>query len=593
LRRSYVINPSVESSSVLATKIIRAHGNPSPPPRSARPDIADLDYRGSTTPPRPPLPLPGQEQSFLSGHPSSLTSGSREMQSGLLSLAPLTPSITSPSTDSPRALPSHLPPVINHPSVDDPLSPSPRYPPAYNQLLHSSSPSLPMIVSEQLKEDKTLEKNQEVTYRTASGGETGGDATLSLEQPSPGSSSSLVLFSDDGSTEAQKEAMTCRRTIDDHRKDSSNNRKEEDEEAIKEGYLSDSEASRSEGKVTKQSTRDTRSANRQLRSLSPTSADLLTHLLSSPPKSVPLPTLDVTRNDLSAIIERTTSPQHASRFPLPPKTPTPNSPIRLTSHVRFSSPTRPRGSQSPAKTRLQSVALDDPQRTPARRIFIKEAVAQGHISPQKEASFNGRIPVLNIPPTDSPARRVNVEEASASKQGPRFEGSTQGTSPAKRRTTDSPVASGKNEVYGSQTIPDSTSKSRIAGSSSTSAMSRPRPLPFPIMASVTTTSQSTPEPKSIKGDYLRVSSPAKSDSPTTSSPTKSTLRQTTSRIPRSIKPYARPTVQANRQDKSTSTPFSLKMRAMVRFNIDPLTSFALRTFPAKPGQGANEKWKQF
>jgi hypothetical protein len=596
---------------VLATRIMRAHDNPSPPPESPRCGSTDPDYHRSITPSHSPLLLPDDvtavnQELILSVHPSPLATDSHEMERSLLFFdSPLTPSITpSPPTSS-----SHLPLPINHPSVDHllSLSPSPEHPSAYNIPSRSTSLCLPMPDLEQSKEDKPLrpfEENPEVTCTTTSESITSGigDTTLSLEGRSAGFPrlrSSLVFLIDDRSTESLQEATMRENTIDNQGKvasctdDAENSPRNWKEDcAIQEGYPLDANASKCDGTggpMTERSTRDTRSANRELGSLSPSSANLLTHLLSSPPKFVSGPALDITQNldpVVPAIVDESDSPpptQPPLRLPELPKTPTPP--------IRFSSPTRSRGPQSPAKSRLQSAALDDPQRTPARRILIEEAIAQGHISPKKGPSLAGRIPVFKIPPTDSPARRVNVNQAPAPWQGLRFGSPTRTTSPAVLRTAESHLS--RMSSYASQIMRESSTKSRTAGSSSAAAWSKPRPLPFPIVALGTVPSQSTLESKSTMGDAadVRMSSPVKSDSPPMSSPAKSSLKQTTSRIPRGIKPYARP----DRQDKSTSATVSLaEARAKVCFNIDPLNFLPyMILLPAEVDQGIHEERNQF
>jgi hypothetical protein len=584
----YLVDAFVEPPSVLATKIMRAHDNPSPPPESPRPGFADPDYRHHITPPRSPPLLPGNVMALEQGlkvpsvDPCPSSPSSRPLERALLFFdSPLTTPTPSPPTSSPRASSPHLPVVTSRPPVDDllSLSPGPGYPLACPMPSCSSPP--PLLSSpghEQSKVDEPPGENRGVAC---------GILTGSIDSQGPSRdvqrlSSSLVPSGDDGLIELQQDVTAHGATAEDHGQapsctegigNSSRIQKEHEGAGQKCCPLDDSTngSDGNDGHITRRSTRDTRSASRELESLSPSSANLLAHLLSSP-ASVSVPALDVTRDNVRAVLEQTNllpSAQPPPLFPQLPVTPTPDTPIRWTSPIRFPSPTRSQRPQSPIRSRMHHVALDDPQRTPARRIPI----AQSYRSPKKEANLVGRVPVLNIPPTDSPARRINVNEVSAPRQGSRFGSPIRDTS-SKRLPADSQpsrMSSDKNkDAQRSHAISDSSLKSRMAGSSSSSAMSKPHPLPFPIITSKSTHPQSILEPKLMKGDAadVRMSSPVKSDSPSMSSPARSSLKQTTSRIPRSIKPYARPPVHANRQDKSTPAIIGLaKTRVTVCSNL--------------------------
>ncbi|GAW02402.1 hypothetical protein LENED_004056 [Lentinula edodes] len=134
---------------------------------------------------------------------------------------------------------------------------------------------------------------------------------------------------------------------------------------------------------------------RELGSLSPSSSTILKSLF--PPAISPLGEPPETEP---------TSTQPPSEQILTPARPTP--PIRFTSPVRKA---------SPKKFQLQPADLDNPNRTPARRIPIEAAVANGQVSVQKAARLmaNGRTttssrPVFNIPSTDSPVALCGVAE---------------------------------------------------------------------------------------------------------------------------------------------------------------------------------------
>jgi hypothetical protein len=301
---------------------------------------------------------------------------------------------------------------------------------------------------------------------------------------------------------------------------------------------------------------------RELGSLSPTSTNLLTQLLPSPTRAMtpilePQPqegtadaaTKKILPVSLGQMLEHI---QPAPLFPPISQTPIPRTPVRSTSPIRFSSPARANRLQSPAKPRLQPAALDDPNRTPARRIPIQEAVMQGHVSPQKAAQLTvdiGRTPVFNIRPTDSPARRVNITEARTPSGQKKWQGIRFGSPTRQRSASIEPqpavpfTGRTAERVSLSQRMKDvSASGTQTLGSSSTSsAAQRPAKLPFPIVASRSNLPSSISEefegePEVPQAD---MDSPVK-PSATSSSPIKSTLKQTTSRIPRGVKPYARP-----------------------------------------------------
>ncbi|RDB21062.1 hypothetical protein Hypma_011585 [Hypsizygus marmoreus] len=295
---------------------------------------------------------------------------------------------------------------------------------------------------------------------------------------------------------------------------------------------------------------------RELGSLSPTSTNLLTQLLPSPAKE-PQPPALIT---LSIPEESSTNPEQKSpsrrTFPELPGPSLPQTPQRTTSPVRFLSPIRPRTPYSPSKARIQLMALDDPHRTPARRIPIEDALAQGHMSSLKAARLlpnsnkmgaqASRTPVLTIPPTDSPARRINISEIpepSGQKkwQGIRFGSPSRAVSKERYHSAE-PQPLGPSSAIRVERMDQ---RSGLADSSflnppgvASSSTLKPRKLPFPIVAPRLDPSMQGESERKPSND--NTSSPAKPRPTPTSSPLKSTLKQTTSRIPRTIKPYARP-----------------------------------------------------
>ncbi|KAF9464679.1 hypothetical protein BDZ94DRAFT_1215867 [Collybia nuda] len=314
----------------------------------------------------------------------------------------------------------------------------------------------------------------------------------------------------------------------------------------------------------------TQAEYRILGSLSPTSTNLLTQLLPS-------------QGSTQTFEARTYGNVEEQVFSSSPQLlPIPTGSI---SPVRFSSPVRGNPQKASDKPRLQPVALDDPSRTPARRIAIDEAVTQGYISPQKAVRLAdvGRAPTFNIRPNDSPARRVNIAEtplpSSPKKwQGIRFGSPTRSVSRQRSASTEpqGPVFSkGRNQDRtrsSQQPLPSkdmSFSQSQTVSSSSTmpSATHRPAKLPFPIISSRTHFPNVTDD-ESEHG--ARMSSPIKHQE--VSSSIKSGLKQTTSKIPRGVKPYARPLL-SRPTDKEISKP------ALLRTVEQPKAGNSTRTLP--------------
>lgn len=279
-----------------------------------------------------------------------------------------------------------------------------------------------------------------------------------------------------------------------------------------------------------------REPTRELGSLSPNSADLLTQLIpsvSSATESTSSPRPDRAGQGSSSTSDYplpSTNDDEAMPFPSShkPVTSTPGS-----ASGRFSSPARipvtPRVSyipQTPSKLRPQPFSMDDPSRTPARRIPIEQAVAEGHISPQKLSQmhtgtpasvslFSGQaLPVLNtsLKGDASPARRVfNISSTS-------HEATSRPESPYKYR-----LAEASNQQ------PNRAADMHRPASQKATSASQPTKLPFPLIAPAK--AQSISEKDGGKA----------SESSGLSSPAKSALKQTTSRIPRS-KPYSKPKV---------------------------------------------------
>ncbi|KAF9451047.1 hypothetical protein P691DRAFT_409806 [Macrolepiota fuliginosa MF-IS2] len=203
-----------------------------------------------------------------------------------------------------------------------------------------------------------------------------------------------------------------------------------------------------------------REITRDLGSLSPQSADFLTRLVSPAPadttESTSVGPETETHPSISASAK--TLPEALSNdtaSPITQGSTRPQPAVELTmihDTAQFPSPGRipvtPRKAHaphSPSKLRLQSAPLDDPTRTPARRIPIEQAVMEGHMSPQKLSQlqtgtpapvnvFTGQaMPILNMSlgGDPSPARRVFVAPSSS-------ESTSRPESPTKPRPGSSP-----------------------------------------------------------------------------------------------------------------------------------------------------------
>ncbi|KXN82097.1 hypothetical protein AN958_03255 [Leucoagaricus sp. SymC.cos] len=313
---------------------------------------------------------------------------------------------------------------------------------------------------------------------------------------------------------------------------------------------------------------------RELGSLSPNSTDLLTRLIpSGSPKEAP------SQHYLESTEQ---GPRLSVDHPLPSATNDdialvsqiqPSTPTLETSSNRMSTPVRvpvtPRRSHipiSPSKLRLQPISLDDPTRTPARRIPIEQAVAEGHVSPQKLTQmqtgtpvpvnlFTGQaMPILNtsLKGDASPARRVFV-------------------TPSIDHEATKSRSSGSNIRQVSRGTGSSASQKAVP-------MSQPTKLPFPLAAAPKM--QLSPEQ-----DVVELQGPSGS-----SNPAKSSLKQTTSRIPRK-KPYAKPTIASSsrsgmEQKKAVKLSAS---RTVDLSNSSGNTTLSKRpTAPARPATVRNK-----
>lgn len=291
---------------------------------------------------------------------------------------------------------------------------------------------------------------------------------------------------------------------------------------------------------------------RELGSLSPVSEDVLHNLLStteaiatSPLDQVPALASVLPPNqqshDQPSTPKRRSSPEQSSgtvaiqNVQRPP--PERSSPWR--SHIA--------NLGSPSKFGFTST-LHDPNRTPARRIPIREAIAQGSVSPRKDHSSGPSTGIFGGPVfarctqedrTRSPVRPPRDVAHHATVVSSGIARPTPLTSPGKvRGVSEEPQFSGRNHL--GRPFQRSASDSEISSPSKIR-----RTLAFPIRPAVDARLPGT-IPEEHEADYPTKSTQSKP-------PLKSALRQpstmASSRIPRiGAKPYARP--QDNEKQRS-------------------------------------------
>ncbi|GLB34975.1 hypothetical protein LshimejAT787_0205400 [Lyophyllum shimeji] len=601
-----------EPPSVLAIKISRAHDNPSPPPTlsatAALIDIASpsphLPFRafhdgrfatGEThrsrdlAPTTSRHPSPGLSTESASVLPTTPPTGRRTSQQDLISFE----SFASPAPVfrpiSPRASTSKLPHRTDNPSVDDLLSQSPR--PSGSLTLgnarEASPRMLPIVVmgSSGAGDLKGMGKAGAETLDESSEEQAVVDSlVMPAERSNRGSSTSPLHKSEMSGATPEDVRTPPRRSTRPRRSGTSYQVRtvQEDWKMIDalhdprgsvhdeppggQDSGQDEEGSKG-GQEAEEMARAERTTavpmpvfHRELGSLSPATNDVLNSLVASPTNQ-PLPfSLAIAETATSS-----TAPGDPQRRPFPifSQQPLPQTPQRSTSPIRFAGPSRS-AARSPVKAGLQPVALDDPDRTPARRIPIAEAIAQGRVSPMKGSrplTTSSQTTILSIPPTDSPARRVNNSEATAPVtpkkwQGMRFGSPVRGAPSGRSRSVEplpGPPHADKNRQRGGSVPPPQTTKdSNFAWRHTAvgSLVSKPSRLPFPLVAAQKEVPATIPEESQPD---TPLTSPAKPKLAASSSPSKSSLKQLTSRIPRTVKPYARTIAKPGDKDKPAIT----------------------------------------
>jgi hypothetical protein len=291
--------------------------------------------------------------------------------------------------------------------------------------------------------------------------------------------------------------------------------------------------------------------------------------------------------------DTTIFPPHPKAFFTSIQRPAPGSPVRFTS---------PSGRSSPAKL-IPSLHLNDPTRTPARRIPIREAIAQGTASAQKLGQVNSyfrpndigglstssKSPVFTRPALDdplrSPAKRVPISKV--------FSSAKNDTDMNSRQGSPSPVWG----FSGEKTIPVEHQQQWPIEFPKSSTSSRPvSKLPFPLVAAQPS-EHNRPTSTAEESEVQLSPGVEVPDTPPTSSPAKSSLRQpSSSRIPRiGAKPYSRPTVDLKDQesklptvDRRTATAptiGSATVRILIFFLLQILALLIMlfrQTKPSKP-----------
>ncbi|KAG2144986.1 hypothetical protein BD769DRAFT_942915 [Suillus cothurnatus] len=314
---------------------------------------------------------------------------------------------------------------------------------------------------------------------------------------------------------------------------------------------------------------DTPNLQRELGSLSPQSADVLTRLLPSE-RSTPLQEgqYSLPQHELSFV-----SLDPPLLTPQRPKSNSqqPNSPLATVQRPLVVAPTpiRPNGSLGSSSHLKFSLTVDDASRTPARRVPIQDAFVQGSASSQNAMLLSGRRdastrfvgmrgPVFSRPalddPSRSPAKRILITDLNSPVRSP--------TRPAGARARSAsaepkpivfqPLRS--HSVDPSPRAADSKSKESIFPKFSSKPKSGTK-LPFPLVGGQkagTDLPHSIPE--EVEGSEAVGEDLVANQAASSSSPVKSGLKQPSigSRIPRiGAKPYARP--QPKKPVSSTAT----------------------------------------
>lgn len=325
------------------------------------------------------------------------------------------------------------------------------------------------------------------------------------------------------------------------------------------GLVEDKERRRSRRRALNGKYDTTPNFQRELGSLSPQSADVLTRLLPSE-RSTPLPEgqYSLPQREISLV-----SLDPPLLTPQRPKSDSqqPNYPLATAQRPLVVAPTpiRPNGNLLGSSSHLKfSLTVDDASRTPARRVPIQAAFVQGSASSQNTMLLSAkrdastrlvgmRGPVFSRPalddPSRSPAKRILITDFNSPVRSP--------TRPAGARARSAsaepkPFVSQPLRSHSVDPLPrvaDNKGKEPFFPNFSSKPRSGAR-LPFPLVTGQKTGTdfpQSIPE--EAEGSETVEEDSIANQATSSSSPVKFSLKQPSigSRIPRiGAKPYARP-----------------------------------------------------
>lgn len=677
IRADFLKSPRLEPSSVLASRIIRAHDNPSPPPRarhlpsfapsplkdalypvidySESPDVdipnADIGLQYSTMFDRPAPPSPSSNgtpqlpsltlrEASLSPPPSVPTantqqhdlisfesfgspSGSPQQSTTITTAAPLTGPFTTTLQSSvgatvddlllrtPTASPSPRLPATPiafqgdlmidalRPRSMSPLRRSPRLSPAYEPIPsdghaepHERPPRLeaspaPSPALHIMSLPPSEEPEPRATRRSPRHSSTPQALESSPATPEPTLPSEAQTFSYQPQFETSLVAAVLHQfsepQVRKRRWKGKTKASSPGDEVVDDSQqgVSDGSAKAGEAEIVvdirgvekeepMQEGRGESRIQRDSGSLTPRSATVLEQLypsIQTTSATDPYPVEDEQSTEQEPAPRDSNTSIFSNPLLASVKRPPPGTPIR------FTSPTR--GASSPVRL-MTGLPLDDLTRTPARRVPIRQAIAQGatplaaqqrpsHLAPHESAfAASLRTPVFTRPalalddPQRSPARRVPIVEAMSSTASSVQTALTRYVPP-------SPVVRGVSRERSASAEPRPRTEKEESASAEPPQqrpMKLPTPssrpaskLPFPLIAHERPTS--IPEESEILSSPSRTEAAPESTSvpavSTSTCPTKSSLKQPSgSKIPRiGAKPYARPKTSVKEKESKS------------------------------------------
>ncbi|TFK29921.1 hypothetical protein FA15DRAFT_663226 [Coprinopsis marcescibilis] len=319
--------------------------------------------------------------------------------------------------------------------------------------------------------------------------------------------------------------------------------------------------------------------NREVRSLSPDTANILSQLVPTLTDPTELQ-LSTSADDPKVFNPFAPSGPHFKVFSAPPE----NAP---------STPKRPNILVHPAVTPkpLQGDPQSNVNATPARRITMEEAIEKGQISPLKAAQLGYTPRVQTSAAPQTPARRVLITDKSAavpssSRPALRFGSPVRAKSKEPEPIHEVRVLSGPRVDTGKPT--PSSDRAGPSLPTKSTAGGRLVRLPFPLLPNKSAIAAQPPknetDPRPGRSGFAQQQSPAKS-----------TLKQTTSRIPRiGAKPYARPASAAKANNTATNPPSDKPVVARKVDLSKPSTNKMVipsTVLPTPPAAPASDKGK--